>query len=568
MNKYEKANQIRKKRIIDLIAENKFEEGKSLSSSIGSAVSDKFKAKATGIKEKLDPLNIVRALTGSGVVGKSIRTVAGRALGRSESDIRYFGGYGRKNKKDPRRTTISSGNNNPLKIGDSVADILAKMYIFMEKVDALEKKQEEIMKSFREEDKEEEERRHEKLMKEIVDSTKKATAEPEKAKDEDSGFMSFIKQIVDGIGTLIAPIWKVLKTVGAIASKAFTFVKDTISNMFGILKPLFDIGGSLVGLIGGLVTGALIPEIFAAMSPLMMGLIAGYVGKVLLERFKSKQEDTTKGTKLVNSLRTNKIIAGTESQLFNQIKDEDETKQKEGPWGVALREVPIPGTNESVALPMNEDDVNEFAKGYSDYLDSLQKYKNIQKITTAPFGEAYNKKQADLEEANSEIISKRMALLGLEYKYSKRFKEDSKIAKHIEGQINLIKKELGIPTGIIGKATELFREAKSYTGLATNMIKSGVEEFNTGLENFKQTESGKEMMKAIDNWPEYYKEIQKGIDTGLDSLFQVTDDFGGNLTYNEVKNIGGKAQSYIDNNPISARDINIQHTLGGIISIF
>ena len=43
---YQKASQIRKKSLLTLIGEKKFEQGKGLGSSIGGAISDKFKAKA------------------------------------------------------------------------------------------------------------------------------------------------------------------------------------------------------------------------------------------------------------------------------------------------------------------------------------------------------------------------------------------------------------------------------------------------------------------------------------------------------------------------------------------
>ena len=87
---YKKASEIRNKSLLSLVAEKKFQKGQGLGSSIGSAISDKFKAKSLGFKEKIDPLRLVRALTGKGTFGKVATTIAGRTFGRSEEDIKYF----------------------------------------------------------------------------------------------------------------------------------------------------------------------------------------------------------------------------------------------------------------------------------------------------------------------------------------------------------------------------------------------------------------------------------------------------------------------------------------------
>ena len=144
---YSQASSIRKKSLSSLIAEKKFGEGLGLGSSIGGAVSEKFKSKAVGIKEKLDPLNWVSALTGKGTFGKIATTLAGRAFGRGDESIEYFGGYGR-SKKDPQRTNIGPGRVLPLRVGDSTADILAKMYNLTKITFEKDKTQKEIEVSF------------------------------------------------------------------------------------------------------------------------------------------------------------------------------------------------------------------------------------------------------------------------------------------------------------------------------------------------------------------------------------------------------------------------------------
>jgi hypothetical protein len=194
---YQKASQTRKKSLLSLIAEKKFEEGQGIGASIGGAISDKFKAKATGFKEAIDPLNWVRKLTGKGTFGDIATTIAGRAFGRSDKSISYFGGYKRKNKKDPNFTTVSAGPIKPLRTGDSSADIVAKMYNFMLKTHEINKINDEIEKSFRQEQMDEDDRRHEELV-EAIKKSKSKTAKLDPKKEESGGFMDFIKNLLAG----------------------------------------------------------------------------------------------------------------------------------------------------------------------------------------------------------------------------------------------------------------------------------------------------------------------------------------------------------------------------------
>jgi hypothetical protein len=187
---YQQARSIRKSSLLSLIAERKFEDGQGIGSSIGGAISDKFKAKATGFKESLDPLNFVRKLTGKGAVGDIAVTGLGRLFGRKDKDIQAFGGYGRKRlrgKKDPQFTTLNSGPIKPLKVGDSSADILGKMYNFMRKVDEINVRDMEIERAFRQEQMDEDERRHRELVKAIKAFTKKNKSDGKDEKNIGTG---------------------------------------------------------------------------------------------------------------------------------------------------------------------------------------------------------------------------------------------------------------------------------------------------------------------------------------------------------------------------------------------
>lgn len=169
---YSHAAKIRNRGLLDLIAKKKFEEGQGLGASIGEAFSQKSKARMMGIKEAFHPMRMVRALTGSGAIGKSIRTVAGRAMGMSEDDIKYFGGFKRDARhnapdKDPNFTTISGNSLEEPKAGDSTADIMEKLFTFMKSTREHDKLSRQVEESFRQEQIDEDDRRHKELVKAI-----------------------------------------------------------------------------------------------------------------------------------------------------------------------------------------------------------------------------------------------------------------------------------------------------------------------------------------------------------------------------------------------------------------
>lgn len=296
---YRKAQQLKNKSVLSLIAENKFERGQSLGSSVGDAISDKFKAKVTRTKERFDPLNILSSLVGrKNIFGKVITTTAGRAFGRTEEDIGYFGGYRRKGgkRKDPRRTTIGPGPIKALKIGDSTADILAKMYNFMEKTHEQEIKRYELEKSFREEQMEEDERRHKKLIDELLKGNSKKDLAKE-VREIDTG-NTWIDKMLDGmkaaLGFVLKPfkfIFGVLKNLGnflitiagGLGTIIFDILKEFAEDIVGsiLISPLTKLIKSIVSdsfklLITSLGSAlSLIPGLGTAIKAVLVALAAG-----------------------------------------------------------------------------------------------------------------------------------------------------------------------------------------------------------------------------------------------------------------------------------------------------
>jgi hypothetical protein len=207
---YSKAARIRKTGLVSLIAKNKFEKGQGIGSSIGGAISDKFKARITGFQQMIDPLNWVSKMTGKGTFGKIATTLAGRAFGRSDETIDYYGGYRRrKTTVNPRFTKISAGSIRALRVGDSGADILGKMYNFMKKSSDEDRERNEILQTFRQEKLDKDERRH----KQLIQAIKKFKGgEPIKETEKNkSSLFDFLKNLLpDWLGDLLGGLMQKL----------------------------------------------------------------------------------------------------------------------------------------------------------------------------------------------------------------------------------------------------------------------------------------------------------------------------------------------------------------------
>ena len=251
---YQRAARIKNKSLLSLIGERKFEQGQGIARSVGGAISDKFKAKATRFKAALDPLNMVRKITGQGSFGDIATTAAGRLFGRSDKDISYFGGYRRKKKKDPQITSVNAGNVQSLRSSDSTADILGKIYNFMHKTNDEKTKYDEINKSFRQEQMDEDDRRHKELVEAI--KGKRPTATPAKKEEEGNGILGFLKKMIDDF--LNNPLFKSLMEIGKdlvafFKSKLWSLLRMALGGiefLAPLLIPALIVAGLVASLIG------------------------------------------------------------------------------------------------------------------------------------------------------------------------------------------------------------------------------------------------------------------------------------------------------------------------------
>jgi len=74
----------------EIIFQKLFNDGKTIRGALEEALSEKAKAKAASLKDKFDPMNIITK-----IYGDKIGAIIGRAIGRKESDIQKFTGYGK-----------------------------------------------------------------------------------------------------------------------------------------------------------------------------------------------------------------------------------------------------------------------------------------------------------------------------------------------------------------------------------------------------------------------------------------------------------------------------------------
>lgn len=253
---YKFADKIRKYSIGDLIAENVI-EGKSIKSSITSAISAKTKATFTDIKKSFDPLNIAKRVSGRGGAA-----ILGKLLGRDRSELEYFGErYRRKGNRASQfggpvtATKISKlGSQSKGNYGAIVA-ILKSIYNF------LEKNRNEDVRLREEEDskKQDEFDLKEKRHKELLEAISKLTGAPigvTVTKDDSSG-----GGLLDGLsgvlgGTLLGKLGTKLRgkfpgkvaagvTEGAIegAAKTATKVSRLLEGAKSILRFLEKIPG-------------------------------------------------------------------------------------------------------------------------------------------------------------------------------------------------------------------------------------------------------------------------------------------------------------------------------------
>jgi outer membrane biosynthesis protein TonB len=167
---YQEAEKIRKKSFGTLLGE---QEG-GLGSSLKSAISQKTKAKITGIKETFDPMNMARA-----VGGKTGAAIYGKIFKRDDASMERFAGA-----KKKKTISDSAGTNEKVGEHSTPSDVLGLIYRLMLRANDEKKTQEIDDLEKKKTDEKEENDRNEQIIKAITGRTKKKPTRKEKAKEK------------------------------------------------------------------------------------------------------------------------------------------------------------------------------------------------------------------------------------------------------------------------------------------------------------------------------------------------------------------------------------------------
>ena len=187
---YRVASNIRGKSLSSLMTD-KITSGKGVGSALGGAISDKLRARATGVKEKFDPMNIAKFMTGGSRLAPAI---LGRITGRSQSDINYFAGdKGKKGSYTQIPTSMATPGEG---LGGSAVEVLNKMLSFMQRSREQDLKKGETSKQFIEEQKVEEQRRQNQFLNLLKEYTSLGTTSLVKA-EEGNNIIETIKKMID-----------------------------------------------------------------------------------------------------------------------------------------------------------------------------------------------------------------------------------------------------------------------------------------------------------------------------------------------------------------------------------
>lgn len=285
---------------------NRIVAGQGVGKSIKSAISDKVVAKMTRIKEKFDPMNIAKAFG-----GRLGAYAMGKMTGRSEEDMSYFTGAGRRGKnstyaantkKNPMITKIAEGNTQKMKKGDGLADVLSKIYNLIKQDSADRIQHDEVQKNLLVDKEKQRQKWHEELIKALggKSSTTKTVSTAEKPKED--GFMSMIEGMLDSI----------------LGKGMLDKIKGFFSGgLFKTISEFFD--GKIFSILSSVAR-------FFLFNPIGLALLAGSSLLALLALDKDP-ESTTKG--ILNSVNDNAIGSEIAKQQQENVSSDEINKKIE-----------------------------------------------------------------------------------------------------------------------------------------------------------------------------------------------------------------------------------------------
>lgn len=220
---YEEADITGQKSLMQ-IASEKMMAGQGIGSSIKGAISEKMAAKATRIKRRFDPMNLLSKIPG---VGKLAATAYGMKRGRSAEDISYFTGVHappemeQEESATPQRKSGDGEKSKASKMERGSTGVLKDIYKILSDKFEEEKTIRETEESFKEEEKAENERRHKELIDAILKGKKPKEKKVEK-KEEDSLMYKLGFFLGKLFNTLKDAFTNIIKTIGPALMRAIT----------------------------------------------------------------------------------------------------------------------------------------------------------------------------------------------------------------------------------------------------------------------------------------------------------------------------------------------------------
>lgn len=234
---YQQAKGVRNTSLKDLIADELI-RGKGIGGAIGGAISLRTQARVKGIKEKFDPLNIVKFLTFGSRLGPALY---GRLFGRSRKDIEYFTGrakaIGSREKRIGALPSTSGEDTTGMKA------VLNQILTFLNKSHEDDMILREKENNLRESNKLADDRRHKDLLK-ALGANVKTTGTATKVKESGNGFLSGILSMINDLKNQLTSFIDGIKDVLEFSKNLFSIFKSVgISAAFRILgllgNPLF-----------------------------------------------------------------------------------------------------------------------------------------------------------------------------------------------------------------------------------------------------------------------------------------------------------------------------------------
>ena len=231
---YQTARRVRGNSIKQLTIQN-LVNGRGIIGSVKGAIGSKAKSYATKQIEKFDPLNWLSMFN-----LPLFTAFVGRYTGRKANTIKYFLAKQNNRKREKAHySKISPGRATKLRVGDSTADILAKMFNLMQKDHDEAIKRMELDAEHSQQRNEEEEKRHQELLKAIAMAGHKVE-EPKEDPEEEKKKHKTLKEKLESI---LGEVMKPFKEIGLFFKGVMEFVGAAFLTMGkGILRVIETIG--------------------------------------------------------------------------------------------------------------------------------------------------------------------------------------------------------------------------------------------------------------------------------------------------------------------------------------